>query len=211
MVRRRLVFALLMACLAGPVRAEIIDRVLAMVGSQVITASDVRAAEAFSLVPPSAKVRAPTDTLVQLVNRQLMLTEVERYSAPDPERPLLDRRVGEIRAAFKSPSEYEQALARSAMSEERLRSLVADNIRIEAYVDQRFAAAAQPTPDEVQRYYREHPSEFTKSGQPATFDEVQEAVLQKASAERKRALITDWLDRLRRRGEIDRPAATGIR
>jgi hypothetical protein len=211
MVRRGLVFALLVACLVGTVRAEIIDRVLAMVGSQVVTLSDVRAAEAFGLVPPSARVFGTTDTLAQLVNRQLILTEVERYSAPDPERQLLDLRVAEIRAAFKSPPEFEQALARSAMSEERLRSLVADNIRIEAYVDQRFAAAAQPTPDEVQRYYREHPSEFTEGGQLAAFEAVQAVVLQKAGAERKRALITDWLDRLRRRGQVDRPAATGIR
>jgi hypothetical protein len=211
MVRRRLAFALLVACLAGPARAEVIDRVLAMVGSQVVTLSDVRAAETFGLLPPSAKAEGATDTLAQLVNRQLMLSEVERYSAPEPERQLLDRRLAEIRAAFASATDFALALARTAMSDERLRSVVADNLRIEAYIEQRFGAAAQPTPDEVQRYYREHPGEFTKDGRLAGYEDVQQAALQKASTERKRALITDWLDRLRRRGQVDRPGVTGIR
>ena len=97
------------------------------------------------------------------------------------------------------------------MSEERLRSVVVDNLRIEAYVEQRFGAAAQPTPEEVQRYYKEHPGEFTKDGRLAAFDDVQPAVLQKVNAERIRALITDWLDRLRRRGQVDRSELSAIR
>jgi hypothetical protein len=196
---------------AGPARGEIIDRVLAMVGSQVVTLSDVRAAQAFGLVPPSAATGDPQDVLGQLVNRHLMLSEVDRYSAAEPERTLVDRRVAAIRGAFRGATDFDGALARTAMSEERLRNIVLDNFRIEAYVDQRFGAPAQPTPEEVQRYYREHPDEFTRNGRLAAFEEVQEAALQKVSAERKRALIADWLDRLRRRGQVDRSAVSGIR
>jgi hypothetical protein len=203
--------ALLITSLAGPAGAEIIDRVMAMVGSQVVTQSDVRAAETFGLVPPTAAAGRASDLLAGLVNRQLMLSEVERYSAPDPDRPLLDRRMSEIRAGFATDSEYAQALARTAMSEERLRGLVIDNLRIEAYVDQRFSGAAQPTPDEVRQYYQEHPDEFTTSGRLAAFDDVQPIVLGKVIAERRRALIADWLDRLRRRGQVEVSGVTGLR
>jgi hypothetical protein len=196
---------------AEPARGEIIDRVLAVVGSQVVTLSDVRAAQAFGLIPPSAATGDPQDVLAQLVNRQLMLSDVDRYSAAEPERTLVDRRLAAIRGAFRGATDFAEALARTAMSEERLRNIVTDNFRIEAYVEQRFGAPAQPTPEEVQRYYREHPDEFTQDGRLAAFDDVQQAALQKVSAERKRALITDWLDRLRRRGQVDRPPATGIR
>lgn len=193
---------------------EIIDRVMAVVGSQVVTLSDVRAADAFGLVPPVARAPEVGDTLAGLVNRQLMLSEVERYSAPDPEPAAVERRLAEVRARFSAEPDYAAALARTAMSAERLRGLVSDNLRIEAYVDQRFAAPAQPTPDEVLRYYREHPAEFTRSGALAPFEEVQQQVLQKASSERRAALIADWLDRLRRRGQVEVPgpsAITGIR
>ncbi len=193
--------ALIAAWLAAgsPAAAEIIDRVMAVVGAQVITLSDVRAAEAFRLVPPSAGSASPENLLGSLVNRQLMLSEVERYSAPEPERELVERRMTGIRAAFPAEADYARALARTAMSDERLRTAVADNLRIEAYVEQRFGGASQPTTDDVQRYYREHPAEFTSGGKLAPFEEVQQTVQQKAAAERKRALVADWLDRLRRR------------
>jgi hypothetical protein len=193
--------AAVIVLVAAAARAEIIDRVLAMVGTQVVTQSDLRATEAFGLIPQSASA-GTTDLVGQLVNRQLMLSEVERYSAPDPERQSVERRVAEIRATFHTAADYEQALARTAMSDERLRSVVADNVRIEFYVEQRFAAAAQPTAEEVQRYYREHAVEFTTNGRLAAFEDVQVIAQQKAAAERKRALIIDWLDRLRRRGGV---------
>jgi hypothetical protein len=202
-IRRRLgtlVVAALAVLHAGPASAEIIDRVMAVVGTQVVTLSDVRAAETFGLV---VGVSGPAaDVLSQLVDRQLMLTEVERYSAPDPDATLLDRRLAEVRAKFASPDLFDRALARTAMSVARLRSFAADNLRIETYLDQRFGAAAQPTPDEVQRYYREHPAEFVRGGRPMAFEAVEAVAQQKATAERKRALIADWLDRLRKRGGV---------
>jgi hypothetical protein len=194
------VFALA-ALLAPTAQAEIVDRVMAVVGSQVVTLSDVRAAETFrlSLLVVDA---ANADVLSSLVDRQLALSEVERYSAPDPDRAVVAAKFAEIRAAFPSAAEFERALARTAMTEGRLRSIVADNLRIESYLEQRFAAAALATPDEVQRYYREHPSEFTRDGRLAAFDEVQSDAQQRATAQRKAALIADWLDRLRRHGVV---------
>ena len=88
------------------------------------------------------------------------------------------------------------------MTEARLRAVVSEILRIETYLDQRFGSAAQPTPDEVLRYYREHPAEFTRAGRLAPFDEVQAATQQKLAADRRRELVADWLDRLRRRGQV---------
>ena len=52
MTKRWWVSVAVTAMLAGAgARAEVIDRVLAMVGTQVVTLSDIRAAEAFGLVP----------------------------------------------------------------------------------------------------------------------------------------------------------------
>jgi hypothetical protein len=201
--RLPLVLALVFAGLVGTVRAEVIDRVLAVVGSHVVTLSDVRAAQTFAFVPAGTTADTTADVLASLVNRELMLGEVDRYSAPDPDRALLDRRMSQIRARFSSPDQFQQALARTAMTDGRLRIVVADNVRIETYLDQRFGAAAQPTPDEVQRYYREHPGEFTRGGQLAPFDEVRVQAQERLAGERRRALVADWLDRLRRRGFVE--------
>jgi hypothetical protein len=197
-----IVLALQLTATAPQAPAEIIDRVLAVVGTAVVTLSDVRAAETLGLTPGTPPSGTPVDVLASLIDRELMLGEVDRYAAPDPEPAIVDRRLARIQARFPSPALYEQALARTAMTEGRLRAVVSENLRIETYVDQRFGSAAQPTADEVRRYYREHPAEFTPAGRLAPFDEVQQGLQQKLAAERRRALITDWLDRLRRRGQV---------
>jgi hypothetical protein len=194
---------------APPLRAELVDRVMAVVGTAVVTLSDVRAAEAFGLTPGGA----PAEVLAALIDRELMLGEVDRSAAPEPESAVLDRRLAQIQARFSSRARYEQALARTAMTEVRLRAVVSETLRIETYVDRRFGSSAQPAPDEVLRYYREHPAEFTRAGRLAPFDEVQAATQQKLAADRRRELVVEWLDRLRRRGQVrivGQPAPAGI-
>jgi hypothetical protein len=187
---------------AAPAGAEVIDRVLATVGGQVVTLSDVRAAGVFGLLPAGTRADSVPDVLAYLVDRQLMLSEVDRYSAPDPDRAAVERRLAQVRAAFASRADYERALARTAMTEFRLSSLIADDLRIVTYLDQRFGGAAQPTPEEVQRYYRDHPDAFTRDGRLRPFDEVQPQAQAALTAERRLALIADWLDRLRRRADV---------
>ena len=71
-------------------RAEVIDRVLAVVAGQVITLSDVRAVSELALLVGSNAPDALRGTLDQLIERELILTEVRRYappqSTPDPAR-----------------------------------------------------------------------------------------------------------------------------
>lgn len=183
--------------------AQVIDRVLAVVGPKVVTLSDVRSAEAFGIAETMPAATAASGVLGSLVGRELILGEVDRSAAPDPEPAAFERRFAQVRARFATAELYEQALARTAMTDSRLRSIVADNLRIESYLEQRFGTAAQPTLDEVQRYYREHQGEFTRAGRLLPFDEVQAAVRQKLTAERRRELIADWLERLGRRGQVE--------
>jgi hypothetical protein len=208
-IRPLATIVLVLAGLVMPLRADVVDRVMAVVGTAVVTLSDVRAAEAFGLTSGAT----PAEVLTALIDRELMLGEVDRYAAPDPESGALDRRLAQIQARFPSRALYEQALARTAMPEDRLRAFVSENLRVESYVDQRFGSASQPAPDEVLRYYREHPAEFTRAGRLAPFAEIQPATQQKLAADRRRALVAEWLDRLRRRGEVrivGQPAPVGV-
>jgi hypothetical protein len=179
-----------------------VDRVLAVVGPRVITLSDARAAVVFGLVEPPAGADPVTEGVAYLVNRQLMLSEVDRYGVPPPDPEAVASRVGRVKARFTEPAELARALASTAMTEVRLRDLISDTLRIESYLDQRFNAQAQPTPDEVERYYRDHPGEFTRNGRPQAFDDVRDVAQARVVEERRTALIADWLDRLRRRTTV---------
>jgi len=184
---------------ASAVRAEIVDRVLAVVGPRVITLSDARAAVTFGLVEPPAGADAVAEGVAYLVNRQLMLSEVDRYGVPPPGPDAVSSRVARVKERFPGPGQLARAMEATAMTETRLRDLMSDTLRIESYLDQRFNAQAQPTADEVERYYRDHASEFTRDGKPRLFEEVREQVQARVVDDRRTALIADWLDRLRRR------------
>lgn len=171
-------------------QSEIIDRVLAVVGGEVITQSDVDGAMALGLVQvagaPFGAARAePFDStrpeivagrtvaqdrqdqrgaaLERLIERALMLTEARRYAPPEPDATLIEQRLQAIRRRFSSAAAWTQTLATCGMDEARLREFVRDDLRIQAYLNERFASP---------------------------------------ELERRNAMIADWLTGLRRRAEV---------
>ena len=184
--------------LAVPARAEIIDRVLAIVGGQVITLSDAWAALALKLVEAPAGADPIGAALSFLIDRHLVILEVDRYLPPDPTDEAVARRADELRRALPAdPS----ALARLALENERLKALARDDLRISAYLGQRFGLV-QPTDDDVARYYREHPGLFIRDGVLPPFEEVRDEARRRLAAERRQELIAQWIGDLRRRTEV---------
>ena len=87
-----LLFAL--SSLRVSVRAEIIDRVLAILPGQIVTLSDVEAAIDLGLVEVPAGTDRIAGGLSALIDRMLMLNEVRRV-APAGAVPCGDRRAGD--------------------------------------------------------------------------------------------------------------------
>jgi hypothetical protein len=172
--------SLLLTCAPGEsAPSQLVDRVLAVVGTEVITLSDT-----------------------YLINRTLMLDDVNRYTAPEPDSKAIASGLEKLKARFPSSADFEAALARTAMTEERLRGFVRDSLRIEGAIDQRFGGAATPTEQEITRYYQEHQETFARDGRVPALEEIRAEVSERASAARREALVSDWIERLKRRTEI---------
>lgn len=123
--------------------AETIDRVLAVVAGQLITLSDLNAMRDLGIVTPTPSSPDPTgDVLSRLIDRELMLAEVERYEPPEPALADIDREVAAVRARFPSEKAFNDVLARSGFSATQVREVVRQNLRLKAYLDQRFAVAS---------------------------------------------------------------------
>ena len=151
-MRRVVCVALSMVCLGTSVaRAEIIDRVLAVVAGQIITLSDVNSALRLGLVPSEVSTDPVDAALQRLIDRRLMLGEVERYAPPDPEPAAVEAAVAGLRGKFKDALAFESILNQTAMSNDELRRFVRDSLRIEAYLAERFAAIAQISEDDLIR------------------------------------------------------------
>lgn len=191
----------LVILLGGGARAEIIDRVLAVVNGAVIMQSDVLAAFELGMVVPGTTDDPMAAVLLQLIDRQLMLAEVDRYVPPEPSADAIDRAAQQVRARFATASEYDSALARWGMGEERLRRLLRDELRIRAYLDERFIVPP-PSDDELGEYYRDHLSTFTRGGEVVPFDAARAEITTAVAATRRAALISDWVTGLRRRADI---------
>ena len=119
---------------------EVIDRVLAVVAGDLIMQSDLRAARELGLVAPGNGADPDRAILSQLIDRALILDEVERYAPPEPSPDAIERSFRTVRARFPSDDAFSAALARVGFDEKQLRAILRQNLRIRAYLDQRFAS-----------------------------------------------------------------------
>lgn len=163
---RGILAALAIVALAIDVRAQVIDRILAVVDQQLITLSDVRAVLRLRLVEVAGTGDSVGAALDRMIDRRLMLAEVERYVPPEPGAAAIDARVAKVQEPFGEAATFQGVLTQLGMSQDDLRRFVRDDLRIDAYLQQRFGGAVQ--------------------------------------AEDRERLIRDWLEGLRRRGNVTR-------
>jgi len=126
--------------LAAPVAAETIDRVLAVASGQLIMLTDVVAVRDLGIVPATAGGDPVGSVLAMLIDRELMLAEVDRYAPPEPETAEVDREFAAVRSHFASDKALNDLLARSGFDQTHVREIVRQNLRLRAYLDQRFTA-----------------------------------------------------------------------
>jgi hypothetical protein len=200
-----LTLALLFA--APTARADVIDRVLAIVNGHLITLSDVRRVVDLGLVTGGRSAGQSDAALSQLIDRRLVLEEVERYAPPEPNPATVASRVNEIQSRRDGPSGFDARLAALGADRSWLEQWVRDELRIHAYIEQRFSGAMEATDEEIENYFREHVNEFRRDGQPLPTPEAQALARERVMASRRQALTAEWLEGLRKRAEITRPAA----
>ena len=199
---RELIFILFL--LSGSrLQAEVIDRILATVGGGLVLQSDAVAVVRLGFVQVPAGREALQWTLDRLIERRLMLIEVDRFGPPEPPLAEIDRRVQQIDERIGSGERLDAILRETGLSVEQLRLYVRDDLRIEAYIQQRFGATFQPTEDDILAYYREHPAEFTRDGKLQPFADGRGAARTAVVAQLRAAAVRDWISGLRRRTEVN--------
>ena len=179
---------------------ELIERTLALVGGQPITLSDARAATAFGLVPAEQSPEDIAFVTALLVDRELMLREVQRYAPPSPSEAAVDARLDEIRQRFQDAAAFARALEVHGFTEARLRAWLRDDLRTVAYLAQRFASASTPTDADIAAAYARSRAEFEKSG--INLEQATPQIRERLVVARRAELISDWLSDLRRRTDV---------
>ena len=119
---------------------DTIDRIMAVVSGQPIMLSDVNAARVFQLVaPPPAGADPLAATLDRVIERTLILADVDRYQPPEPAPDAIADQLAAIRARM--GADYDRQLKATGLTEDTLRREIRDNMRIQIYMNERFSGA----------------------------------------------------------------------
>jgi len=200
-MRLLLALWLLLPASAFPADAqELLDRTLAIVGGQPITLSDARAVIALGLVEPERAADPIAGVALQLVDRELVLREVQRYAPGAPAESAVDARLDEIRKRFADAAALARVLEVHAFTEERLKAWIRDDLRTQGYLVQRFASASTPTDAEIATAYARGKAEF--DAKTMSFEQAVPIVRDRLVASRRNELIADWVSDLRRRTDV---------
>ena len=182
---------------------EVLDRVLARVDGDPLTLSDVRAAIKLGVVEPPEGVDPILSGLRLLIERKLVLAEVARFAPGEPDAAILNGQVNGLIARAGGKAGLVELERTTGIGEAQVHEIARDNLRIQAYLNQRFGASVQPTDEEVGQYYRNHLDDFRNaSGVVVPFVEAEPVARQRAAAERRNAVIFQWMRELRQRGDV---------
>ena len=130
-------------------QTEILDRILAVVDGHVIMQSDVRAFIELKLVEIPSGPDQESQVLAHIIDRRLILDQVDRVVA-EPAPPLVDRRFAAVRARFASAEDLAAVLERVGLTSDDLRQVLADDVRRDVYLEDRFASVGEDGREQAQ-------------------------------------------------------------
>ncbi len=188
-----------------PLRAQevVLDRLRAVVNGEVVTELDLRAARRLRLVPSAASMDEDA-LLTSLIERRLILAEVARYAPAEPGADQLAAHRREWVATLPAGASLPNLHVGVGMRDAALTAWLRDDLRIAAYLDQRFTAAAQPTREQALAYFQEHGADFAVAGTVPAFADVEAVVRKRVAADRRATRIREWIESLKQRAEIRR-------
>lgn len=170
-IRRVVLSGMLGMAVFASAQAEVINRIVATVDDDPITLHELRS---FGKAPGQQALFMPQggagnmperDILEVLIMNRLINKEVESQGikAKDEE---IDNYIERIKAQSKLGDEqFKAALANQGMSVENYRQQVADEIERALLVNREIASHVNVTPEDIERYYKEHGKEYEQAEQ----------------------------------------------
>lgn len=183
------------------------DRVLAVVDEDPVLASDVDRVIKLGLQPPSpgeADAQYRKRVLNSLVEERLRFHEIDRYGLEQVPVDEVEKAVAKVRAGFKDEASFQQALKDVGLTPKGLRQLMARQLLVLTYVDERLGPRVFVTFDDINKYYRAVLTpEMQKKGQPAPpLDDVREDIREVLKQQKLTQELQTWTEELRAKADV---------
>jgi peptidyl-prolyl cis-trans isomerase SurA len=199
---------ILLLLAAYPARAEIIDRIAAVVDRQVITLSELNQIVELEILPPAAgedPAAYRRRVLDRMITQVLRYRDVERFGAGDVPADSIEATLRGIIARYPSEEAFMEALARVELTLDQVRTLIKRNQQVQRFIDERFAPLIFVSLDEIETHYDTvwAPARRAQGLPVPPLSQVREQMRRDVRQERLDLEIERWTDQLRSRANID--------
>ncbi len=192
---------------AASAPATLRDRVLAVVDEDPVLASDVERAIRLGLEQPQpgeTDERFRRRVLDALIDQRLQFHEIDRFNFEQVPVDEIQKRVADIRSRFPDEAAFQKALKEVGLDPKALRQLVARQLLVLTYVDERLGARVFVGPDELNRYYREvlTPEMQKRGQQPPPLEDVREDIRETLKQQKMTQEMAKWTQDLRTKADV---------
>lgn len=189
-------------------QGETVDRVVAEVGEQVMTLTEVKWQIGLHNYPKpetEADMRhLYRDVLDQLINQELIARDISKTPFVEVTDSELERFFQGYLKRFESREAFEAKLTELGMTETDLRRILRRELAVNKFIELRFEPFVIILPDDIEEYYRtEYVPELEKEGQPIPdLSVVREMIRQILSVRRTTVQLEEWIGNARSRTKI---------
>jgi peptidyl-prolyl cis-trans isomerase SurA len=209
--------------LCGPFAAAqtaapaVLDRVVAVVNNQAILESDLENEMRLSVLEPRTRARGqetPQSALQRLISRTLIQQQIRQEDAqaitPDPNE--IATRLGEMRRSLPAcvhancvtDAGWKEFLASRGLTEAEVNAYLERRIEILRFIERRFRQGILIDPSEVAAYYHDTLlPQYAIGETPPPLEQVSPRIEEVLLQQKVNALFSDWLENLRKQGEIE--------
>lgn len=185
----------------------LVDRVVAVVDGDPILASDLERAIGLGLIErqgAESDAALRRRALDRLIEHRLRLHEIDRFGFEAAELAQVEAQFEHLRSRFPSETAFRAELERLGLEEAGLRQLLARQLSVLAYVEERLGPRVFVGVDDIRQHYDEELVPALRArGEPAPpLDEVREAIRELLRNRRLNEEIDRWTAELRARADV---------
>jgi hypothetical protein len=212
-MRARCQFAMVLL-LAGMARAQVVDRMVAVVNKHVILESELDQATRVELLQQGKPVEKMTDAdratvLESLIDRSLLDQQIVNPSMLDPTPEELAAKIKEVRAdvpGSETDAHWNAILASYGLAPQDLEEQLTSEFRILRFIDLRFRGLVRVDKDAISTYYQGTflPEVRKRKAPEPKLADVSDKIEQILAEQSIGDLLSDWLKTLRAQAHIEK-------
>lgn len=187
---------------------EPVDRILAVVDDDPILASEASQIVAFGIVKPEegeAELATQRRALDFLIEERLRFHEVDRFGFAEVPIDVVDEEFARLQKSFGGPAKFAEALEDLGLDEQGARQVVARQIMIWVYVEERLGARIFVGLEDIRQYYDEElvPQLVEQGSEVPPIEEVREPIRTLLREQRKNDELERWTMDLLQEADIE--------